>query len=605
MADEPHLSDLVSRWQELRARGEGATPEDLCSGCPELVPELREKIRALESMEAFIGRPGGNQQTITVVCPPPGGTGSGKSVVLSNVGEVPGYEILGELGRGGMGVVYKARQIGLKRLVALKRILTGGSISSEQRDRFLAEAEAAAQLRHPNIVQIFDVGEHDGVPFFSLEYVEGGNLATMTQGSPLPPRQAALLVKALAGAIHLAHQRGVVHRDLKPQNILLALDGTPKITDFGLAKRLYEASGHTRTGDVLGTPSYMAPEQAAGRNRQVGPPADIYSLGAILYELLTGRPPFRGQGTMDTLHMVLNDEPVPPSRLRPQVPRDLETICLTCLNKDPERRYPNAGILAEDLAAYLGGQAIQARPPGPTERAWRWARRHPFQALFLAAGIVAVVALGVGLFWHNALALGAVGLLAVLALAAGYHARLLASFRDADRLRLNAERNVERMRLLLETTRRVLNTTDLEELLHLLGETSARLTNAERATIFLVDHKRKELWSKMMLVDEGEIRVPLGKGIAGTVAVTGETINLADAYADSRFNPDFDKKTGFRTRSIYTVPMTARDGRILGVFQVLNKQDGTFGPEDGELLCTLAAAATTVIEKMRKSDPVG
>jgi WD40 repeat protein len=305
---------------------------------------------------------------------------------------IPGYEVLGVLGRGGMGVVYQARQVGLNRLVALKMILAGAHAGPEDLERFRREAEAAARLQHPNIVQIHEVGAHHGLPFFSLEYVHGGSLAQRLHGTPLPARQAAQLVARLAHTMHAAHQQQIVHRDLKPANVLLQEgpdvplgDCTPKITDFGLAKQLDSQHGQTRSGAILGTPSYMAPEQAGGK-KEIGPAADVYALGAILYECLTGRPPFRAETPLDTVLQVLSDEPVPPGRLVPKLPRDVETICLKCLQKEPAKRYGGADRLADDLEAYLDGRPIAARPVGRVERAWRWCRRN--QAL--AAAVVAV-----------------------------------------------------------------------------------------------------------------------------------------------------------------------------------------------------------------------
>jgi predicted Ser/Thr protein kinase len=305
---------------------------------------------------------------------------------------VPGYEILGELGRGGMGVVYQARQTGLNRTVALKMILAGAHAGPEQLARFRAEAEAVARLQHPNIVQVYDVGEHQGTPYFSLEYIGGGSLARHLDGTPVPPRRAAELTEVLARAVHFAHQRGVIHRDLTPGNILLAEDGTPKVTDFGLAKRLDADSSRTQSGAVLGTPSYMAPEQAGGKNREVGPAADVYSLGAILYELLTGRPPFKADSVLETLAQVVGAEPAAPRLLQPRVPRDLETVCLKCLEKEPRKRYPSAAALAADLGRFLGGESIEARPTPAWERGVKWARRRPALAALLAVSSVAVVA---------------------------------------------------------------------------------------------------------------------------------------------------------------------------------------------------------------------
>lgn len=289
---------------------------------------------------------------------------------------VPGYEILGELGRGGMGVVYKARHRALNRLVALKMILAGSHASASDLARFKIEAEAAARLQHPGVVQLYEIGEYRGLPYFSLEFCPGGSLEKRLQGTPMPPGEAAALVEKLAWAMHAAHQKGIIHRDLKPANILVSEDGTPKITDFGLARKLDDVS-QTQSGSIMGTPSYMSPEQAGGRTRELGPACDIYALGAILYECLTGRPPFKAATAVDTLLQVVGDEPVPPSRLNAQVPRDLETICLKCLHKDPARRYFAAQDLAEDLRRFQAGEPITARPISRRERVWRWCRKNP------------------------------------------------------------------------------------------------------------------------------------------------------------------------------------------------------------------------------------
>ncbi len=314
---------------------------------------------------------------------------------------VPGYEILDVLGHGGMGIVYKARHLGLDRVVALKMIRAGAHAGPEERERFRAEAQAVARLQHPNIVQVFEVGAHDGLPWCALEYVEGDSLARRLNGTPLPPRQAALLVQPLAAAVQYAHERGVVHRDLKPANVLLSHGKVePKVTDFGLAKRLDDDDGQTRTGAILGTPSYMAPEQAAGRTREVGPAADVYALGAILYELLAGRPPFKSASVTETLEQVRSREPVPPTRFQPGCPRDLETICLKCLQKEIHKRYASAAELADDLRRFLAREPIRARPVRWVERAWRWCGRRPLVAalgavlalllLFLAVAVPAV-----------------------------------------------------------------------------------------------------------------------------------------------------------------------------------------------------------------------
>jgi WD40 repeat protein len=310
---------------------------------------------------------------------------------------VPGYEILGMLGRGGMGVVYQACQLALNRLVALKMIRAGGQASAEDLARFRTEAEAVACLQHPNVVQIHEVGEHDGLPFFCLEFCAGGSLADRLDGTPWPPARAAALVQTLAQAMHAAHAAGVVHRDLKPANVLLAADGTPKVTDFGLAKRL-DVPGQTRTGAIMGTPSYMAPEQAAAR-KDVGPAADVWALGVLLYELLTGRPPFKAATDLDTVLQVLGAEPVAVRRLQPKVPRDLETICHQCLHKDPGKRYASAAALAEDLGRFGVGQPVAARPVGAAGRVLRWARRRPAVAGLLALVAVVVTAGLGGILW--------------------------------------------------------------------------------------------------------------------------------------------------------------------------------------------------------------
>lgn len=312
---------------------------------------------------------------------------------------IPGYEILGELGRGGMGVVYKARQQGLKRLVALKMILSGVQAGEEELSRFRLEAEAVARLQHPNIVQIYEVGETDGRPFFSLEFVDGGSLEDRLDGTPQAARPSAELLEQLARAVHAAHQCGVIHRDLKPANVLLAQDGTPKITDFGLAKQLDRGQGHTQSGDIMGTPSYMAPEQAAGRIKDIGPATDVYALGAILYEVLTGRPPFAGEDLLDTLDQVRSQEPVPPRRLVPKLPRDLDTICLKCLQKHPLQRYASAEAFAEDVRRFLAGEPIHARPAGAGERALKWVKRRPAVAGVVGVTLLALLSLLGGGSW--------------------------------------------------------------------------------------------------------------------------------------------------------------------------------------------------------------
>jgi WD40 repeat protein len=311
---------------------------------------------------------------------------------------VPRYEVLEELGRGGMGVVYKARDTRLGRLVALKMILHAHHAGPSERDRFRDEARAVARLSHPNVVQVYEVGETGGLPFFALEFFPGGSLARRLGGTPLPPGDAARLVEVLARAVQAAHEAGVVHRDLKPANVLLAADGTPKVADFGLAKLAGGDSGRTATGAVLGTPSYMAPEQAQGK-KEVGPQVDVYALGAVLYECLTGRPPFRAATPAHTVLQVLREEPAPPRRLNPQVPADLETVCLKCLAKEPAQRYPSAAALAEDLRRFGAGLPVRARPVGAAGRVWRWCRRNPALAAALAAVAASLVGGLAGVAW--------------------------------------------------------------------------------------------------------------------------------------------------------------------------------------------------------------
>lgn len=304
------------------------------------------------------------------------------------------YELLAEIARGGMGVVYKARQTSLNRIVAVKMILAGQLASQSDIRRFHAEAEAAANLQHPNIVVIHEVGEHEDRHYFSMDYVEGQNLASLVREGPLPAVKAAELVKTIADAIQYAHHRGILHRDLKPQNVLIDEQGRPRVTDFGLAKRTGVDSGLTQTGAVMGSPSYMPPEQATGRADQVGPHSDVYSLGAILYELLTGKAPFVGESTLVTLRKVVEEEPVQPSSCNPLVPPDLETICLKCLEKKPERRYHTARALAEEFERFLNHEPILARPPSEWRKVSSWVIRHPWLITASLALVGAVVVIG-------------------------------------------------------------------------------------------------------------------------------------------------------------------------------------------------------------------
>ena len=303
------------------------------------------------------------------------------------------YELLDELGRGGMGVVYRARQCSLNRLVAVKMLLAGFLADQHDVERFHREAEAAANLRHPNIVAIHEVGEHEGRHYFSMDLIDGPSLATIIRDSPLPWRKAVEYVRIVSEAVAYSHAHETLHRDLKPSNILIDAEGQPHVTDFGLAKRVGSDVDLTATGAAIGTASYMSPEQARGQHDAVGRASDVYSLGATLYDLLTGRPPFRAETPVATLHAVIHDEPVPPRRLSPSIERDLDTICLKCLDKDPSRRYRSAHDLAEDLRRLLAGEAILARPIGKLERTWRWCRRNPVVAVLIAT-VLLLLALG-------------------------------------------------------------------------------------------------------------------------------------------------------------------------------------------------------------------
>ncbi len=389
------LRELVRLELEYRLRaGEPARVEECLSRFPALQAERAEVLEliALEfrvrsdhaervTVAEYLERFPALRDTLPAVLGP----------LRRGPAEVPGYEILEELGRGGMGVVYKARHLRLNRLVALKMILAGGHAGQPERDRLRAEAEAIARLHHVGVVQVYEAGECDGLPFVALELCPGGSLDRLLAAGPLPPRDAARLVEGVARGVQAAHEAQVVHRDLKPANVLIGADGSPKVTDFGLAKCL-DGAGQTGSGALLGTPSYMAPEQAEGRGKQAGPAADVYALGAILYECLTGRPPFRAATAMDTLRQVIADEPVALKRLNAAVPRDLETICLKCLQKTPSRRYDSASELGDDLNRFLDNRPILARPVGPLTHGWRWCQRQPVLALSLVSSAVILLA---------------------------------------------------------------------------------------------------------------------------------------------------------------------------------------------------------------------
>jgi hypothetical protein len=398
MAATPHGEPAPSAGTDLRALLAGLKPEEVAA--------LR---RLLAAPHAVTVTDGAGPATREFPSPPP------EHDPGQHLPEVPGYEIVREVGRGGMGVVYQARQTSLGRLVALKMIVSGTAAGEQDLARFRAEAKVLAQLQHPHIVQVFEVGEcavgtGTTCPYMALEFCPGGSLAATLDGQPWPGEEAARLVEQLARAVHAAHAAGIVHRDLKPANILFSVsqappasagaeppagrsrltDLVPKITDFGLAKRLNEEARRTQSGAILGTPEYMAPEQATGK-KAVGPPADLYALGAILYELLTGRPPLRAETALETLLLVAEREPAPVRALNPAVPRDLETICLKCLRKEPAQRFGSARDLADDLKRHLDGEPIRARPPGILERAGRVVLRRPGLALAYVLFVAALV----------------------------------------------------------------------------------------------------------------------------------------------------------------------------------------------------------------------
>lgn len=385
---DAEIGMLLDQYEDALHQGEAESPElwllDLVPG------DLRQRLADLHWLYR-VGRPDDDTWP---------DRRSADDVDFS----IPGYEMLGTLGDGGMGIVYKARHLRLNRVVAIKVLRAGAHARPDQRTRFQREAVAAARLKHENIVAIHEVGEHGGQPHLVLEFVESGSLKHRLDGNPQPARSAARLVEAVARAVQHAHEHGIVHRDLKPGNILLlGQDGpaavplgsapkeeffVPKVADFGLAKQLDGEMDPTQTGDIVGTPNYMAPEQAAGRSAEVGPAADVHALGVILYQMLTGQVPYKAENVLETLHEVRHAEPVPPRRIVTKTPRELETICLKCLQKEPARRYPTALSLADDLRRFLDGRPILARPAGSWERVFKWVKRNRLASALIATGIL-------------------------------------------------------------------------------------------------------------------------------------------------------------------------------------------------------------------------
>ena len=369
---EQQLESVIADY--LRAC-ESGTPPNRCE-ILECHPELTDELRQ------FFGQ----HDRMNQMAQPIRGFGDDLSQALGpgqKLSYVGNYELLEEIARGGMGVIYKARQTTLGRIVAVKIIVAGRLATEEDVQRFLVEAKAVAGLQHPNIVAMHEVGQHEGWHYFSMDYVEGRDLAKILRENILSAKQAAGYVRQMAEAIHYAHQQGTLHRDLKPSNILIDEHNQVRITDFGLAMRVEGDSDLTRTDEILGTPSYMPPEQAQGKRSLIGPGSDVYSLGAILYECLTGRAPFRADSAMKTIEQVIHVEAASPRILNPGIPRDLETICLKCLQKEPQRRYETSQQLADDLGHFLRGEPITARPIGAIERTWRWSRRNPVVASLL------------------------------------------------------------------------------------------------------------------------------------------------------------------------------------------------------------------------------
>jgi peroxiredoxin/tetratricopeptide (TPR) repeat protein len=400
---DPRCREILAAYEAARAAGQPVTPATVLDSHPDLADQLRPLLNGPDTNPAITQEfPGAGPGTAPMGpgAPTLGPADAPPGVAVPVFREFGDYELLQEVARGGMGVIFKAHQKSLNRIVALKMILSAHLASPEQVRRFHTEAEEAGNLDHPNIVPIYQVGQEGGQHYYTMKFIEGGSLAEQISRLRRDPRAAARLVATAARAVHYAHQRGLLHRDLKPANILLDAEGQPHITDFGLVKHM-GGPATTQSGAIVGTPAYMAPEQAAAR-RDLSVAVDVYALGAILYELMTGRPPFQADSPLDTLLLVMEQEPARPRSLDPHVNLDLETICLKCLEKDPQRRYASAARLADDLERYLAGEPILARPVSRVERTVKWVRRRPAAAAMLAVCGLAALVLALGGWWSSA-----------------------------------------------------------------------------------------------------------------------------------------------------------------------------------------------------------